>query len=225
MNHYYIDQFNTLTPANFILKGAGVNQSNLFSYPNPLKNKPGYGWQLVDGEPVQLVDKRGTIYSIANAEPKQWQQLGDIPEGYTTQKPEANQVWNGQQWIYTEAYLLEQAYNNKLAYLNNTLLEKSAFFYSSITGITYRYSTDQEAQLNLTGLVLAAVDCDYICYKDNERLVVHHSAAQLRELGLQITAYKAQLVATHATLLNQLNDFNQAKNIKAIEALSWPSNL
>lgn len=220
---YFIDQHNTLTPATAIFKGAGIKQPNIFTYPNPLKVKSGYGWRLVNGEPVQLIDKRGTIYSKTTAEPRAWQALGELPEGYTHLKPEAGQVWTGNGWDYTEAQKLVTAYNQKLATFNQQLSEKNSSFYSNVTGTTYRYSTDNEAQLNLTGVVMANIDCPYICYKDDQRLSIDHSAEQLRELGLQITAHKAQTIATHAALLTQLNELKAANNLTAIEALSWPN--
>lgn len=220
---YFIDPHNTLTPATAIFKGAGIKQNNIFTYPNPLKVKTGYGWKLVNGEPVQLIDKRGTIYSKTTGEPTPWQALGELPEGYTQLKPEAGQVWTGNGWDYTEVQKLETAYNKKLATFNQLLSEKNSSFYSSVTGTTYRYSTDNEAQLNLTGVVMAEIDCEYVCYKGDERLTVYHSAEQLRELGLQITAHKAQTIGTHAALLNQLNELKAANNLTAIEALTWPN--
>lgn len=222
--NYFIDAHKILTPATVIFKGAGVKQTNLFSYPNPLKVKAGYGWKLVNGEPVQLIDKRGILYSKTTGEAFNWQELGEYPDTYTPLKPNAGQLWTGSAWDDTQEIKLANAYNQKLSDHNQQLSDKSASFYSNVTGITYRYSTDNEAQLNLTGLVLANIDCDYICYKDNERLTINHSASQLRELGLQITAYKATLIGTHAALLQQLETFKAAENLAAIEALSWPSS-
>lgn len=221
--NYFIDQFGTLTPASFMLKGAGVTLNNIFTYPNPLKDKTGYGWRLVSGEPVQLIDKRGTLYNVGTGEPINWQELGEIPTGYTALKPEDGQVWNGSAWVDTAEQVLNKAYDKKLGELNALLTEKSSSFYSNVTGTTLRYSIDNEAQLNLTSVVLAGVDCPYICYKDDERITIPHTAEQLRALGLQVTAYKAELIGTHAALIKQLAQFKEAGNLTAIEAITWPN--
>ena len=227
MNYYSIDKYNTLTPVTLI-KVPGMklaNQPNIFIYPQKLPIKKGFGWKLVNGEPIQLIDKRGTLYSKVAGEAIDWQELGEIPDGYTPIKPEAGQIWSGHGWQYSTDYQLNAAYETKLADINNLYADKSKYFYSNVTGKTYRYSTDNEAQLNLTGLVLAGVNSPYICYDGDQRLFIEHTAEQLKQLGLAITAYKAELIGTQAQLLTTLSNLKEANNIQAIEALAWPNNL
>lgn len=225
MNYYSIDKYSILTPVT-VIKIPGIKlecQPNIFAYPQKLAIKKGYGWKLVNGEPKQLIDNRGMLYSTLNGEAINWQQLGEIPAGYTPLKPEVDQRWNGSEWQYSTDYQLNRAYEAKLTEINTLYAEKSQYFYSNVTGKTYRYSTDGEAQLNLTGLVLAGVNSPYICYDGDQRLFIEHTAEQLKQLGLAITAYKAETIGIQAQLLNTLTSLKNTKNIKGIEALAWPT--
>lgn len=62
-----------------------------------LINRDDNGWEVV-------ADHRGaTVYTTDTGEPRQWQALGDLPEGYTLQAPEtAFDTWEGDKWVVDE---------------------------------------------------------------------------------------------------------------------------
>ncbi|WP_070415229.1 tail fiber assembly protein [Pseudomonas lundensis] len=62
-----------------------------------LINRNEDGWVLV-------ADHRGaTVYTTDTGEPRQWQALGDLPEGYTLQAPETEfDTWEGDKWVVDE---------------------------------------------------------------------------------------------------------------------------
>ncbi|MFE2006429.1 hypothetical protein ACFW6U_13640 [Pseudomonas guariconensis] len=63
--------------------------------------KPANGkvWALVDGQPAQLADHRGEVYSTATGTPQQHDALGDLPEDLTTEpRPSPDHRWNGAAW-------------------------------------------------------------------------------------------------------------------------------
>lgn len=65
--------------------------------------KPAAGkvWALVDGKPQQLADHRGTVYSTATGAEQQHAELGDLPEGLTTERrPSADHSWSGNAWAF-----------------------------------------------------------------------------------------------------------------------------
>ena len=69
-----------------------------------LINRTSDGWELV-------ADHRGaTVYSIETGEPRQWQALGDLPEGYTLQAPSTEfDTWEDDEWVPDEAAIAEVA--------------------------------------------------------------------------------------------------------------------
>ena len=61
-------------------------------------------WALVDGQPQQLTDHRGTVYSTATGAEQQHAELGELPEGLTTEpRPSADHSWSGNAWGFDAA--------------------------------------------------------------------------------------------------------------------------
>jgi len=94
-----------------------------------LINRAGTGGERVP-------DHRGaTIYSIEPGEPRQWQALGDLPEGYTLQAPSTEfDTWEDDEWVPDEAALAEVA--RQAAYRKQAMATQYA---------TARISTLQDA--------------------------------------------------------------------------------
>jgi hypothetical protein len=63
----------------------------------------GFVWALVDGEPVQMMDRRGLVYQTDTGALLEWSTLGDLPEGVTsTPFPGPNHVWRSGAWHLDE---------------------------------------------------------------------------------------------------------------------------
>ncbi|MGN2381286.1 tail fiber assembly protein [Pseudomonas juntendi] len=106
-----------------------------------LINRDSNGWQLV-------ADHRGaTVYSTETGEPRTWQTLGDLPEGYTLQAPATEfDTWENDQWVPDEAALAEAA--RQAAYRKQALANQYA---------TARISMLQDAvDLNMASEIEAA---------------------------------------------------------------------
>lgn len=64
----------------------------------------GYCWVLTKDSPLQVVDKRGTVYRIDTGESMQWDEPGELPEDLTTQPwPGAHHLWLNGTWVLDEA--------------------------------------------------------------------------------------------------------------------------
>ncbi|MGJ7548185.1 tail fiber assembly protein [Pseudomonas alloputida] len=84
-----------------------------------LINRDSNGWELV-------ADHRGaTVYSTDTGEPRLWQALGDLPEGYTLQAPATEfDTWEDEQWVPDEAAMAEAA--RQVAYRKQALANQYA---------------------------------------------------------------------------------------------------
>jgi hypothetical protein len=64
----------------------------------------GFAWTLLAGEPVQVRDYRGTVYSTATGAAQALEVLGDLPEGVTVLKwPGPFHVWLNGAWQLDQA--------------------------------------------------------------------------------------------------------------------------
>jgi hypothetical protein len=65
---------------------------------------PARAWALVDGESVQLMDRRGLVYQTETGAALVWSALGDLPEGVTSAPfPGPYHVWRSGAWELDEA--------------------------------------------------------------------------------------------------------------------------
>ena len=85
-----------LEAGNWLIPGRAVTEA-------PPETKPGFAAIHVPGvEPAWTVieDLRGEVYDTVTGEPRQWINLGPLPDSLTTQpKPSPDHVWNGQAWV------------------------------------------------------------------------------------------------------------------------------
>lgn len=94
-----------------VIPGLGVqlpsNAIHLATLPEP---SAGHVWALRDGSPRQLRDQRGTYYRTATGERVEHVELGDLPEGLTTEpRPSQFHAWDGSGWALDEAEQLDAA--------------------------------------------------------------------------------------------------------------------
>jgi hypothetical protein len=79
---------------------------NTIQLENPLAQpEDGHVWALVDGEPQQLADYRGVVFSTeVPGVVEEYSALGDLPEGLTAKRwPGQFYVWAGGDWVLDEA--------------------------------------------------------------------------------------------------------------------------
>ncbi|WP_405119234.1 hypothetical protein [Pseudomonas leptonychotis] len=89
-----------------VTPGLGIQvPSNAIQLANELaKPTAGKIWALVDGQPQQLADHRGTVYSTATGAAEQHAELGELPEGLTTtSRPSADHLWSRGAWAFDAA--------------------------------------------------------------------------------------------------------------------------
>jgi hypothetical protein len=71
-------------------------------------------WVNVDGVPTQVIDQRGTVYSVTTGAPKEWRTLEELPSEYTRVPcPGVHYAWNGTVWLL-DASLAAQAQRDQL---------------------------------------------------------------------------------------------------------------
>lgn len=107
---YLIDAANALTgPVTFPdipgfgpqLPGNAVQVPQVLTPPDA-----GTTWALLDGEVRQVLDLRGTVFHKADGASQSWQQLGELPEAFTTQPwPGEHFRWIDEQWTLDESAL------------------------------------------------------------------------------------------------------------------------
>ncbi|MGB9577918.1 MAG: hypothetical protein ACPL3S_01460 [Halothiobacillaceae bacterium] len=86
-----------------IIPGIGIQlPSNAIQLPAKLANPAaGHVWAMVDGQPQQVADHRGTVYSTDTGAELQHTKLGDLPAGTTAEpRPSADHSWIGSAWAF-----------------------------------------------------------------------------------------------------------------------------
>jgi hypothetical protein len=105
MHTYIADNAGVLTgPVELpVIPGIGIQvPGNAIQVAKKLANPVlGKVWALVDGQPQQLADHRGTVYSTATGAEQQHTELGELPSGLTTEpRPSADHSWTGNTWAF-----------------------------------------------------------------------------------------------------------------------------
>lgn len=86
------------------------------------------------------------------------------------------------------------------------------------------YSSQIEDQLNLSGIIQAAIDSPYAC-RDVLGVKAYrlHTAAQLRAVGNDFTDFKLQLLQRSHDLKQLLDQALAVGDLVAIETVTWES--
>lgn len=119
----------------------------------------------------------------------------------------------------------EIVYQQKYADINQACeLAITSGFTSTALGEEFLYNSQVEDQLNLSGIIQAAIDSPYAC-RDAQGVKAYrpHTAAQLREVGNDFTAFKLQLLQRSHDLKQLLDQALAAGDLAAIEAVTWAS--
>ncbi|MDD1138561.1 hypothetical protein M5G22_13490 [Pseudomonas sp. TNT2022 ID233] len=185
-------------------------------------SKPGTGkvWALVDGQPRQLADHRGTVYRTDTGSEAEHAALGELPEGLTSlPRPSENHQWHNGRWVE----VLDELYANKVAEINwgcETAITDG--FSSSALGSPHLYSSQMDDQLNLTGAVVRGREILYAC-RDASGVKDYrpHTTEQIFQVGDDFTLFKQQLLLQANTLKQLLSQALAAGDRAALEAVKW----
>jgi hypothetical protein len=123
----------------------------------------------------------------------------------------------------TQQQRLQALHQQKVDSLNRSC--ESAItggFWSEALGEQYQYGSQMEDQLNLTGAILAGVDALYPCRDEaGIKEFRDHSAAQIRQVGDDFTAFKLQLLQKANQLKQQLDQALVDVDLAKLELVTW----
>lgn len=95
-----------------VIPGLGRQlPGNAIELPDALPDpEDGYAWVMVDGQPLLLADRRGTVYRTDSGEAVQHDELGDLPDCLTTEpRPTPAHIWRDGLWQHDDALAAEIA--------------------------------------------------------------------------------------------------------------------
>jgi len=165
------------------------------------------------------------VYSITTSEPMTINNVGAIPSGYTMKKPGPDQVWKNGEWVDDIGAILALLYDQKLEAIGSECGRYiEGGFISSALGEAYRYSSQMDDQINLTGMVLSGLDARYACFDLNQvKAFRPHTAAQLHQVGQDLVRFKQVALQQADTLKQELATALKDKKLKAMRAIQWTS--
>lgn len=224
MTIYVIDNVGALIgPVNLpVVPGIGVQlPSNAIRLDDLLPAPaPGCIWTLIEGEPQQWADHRGTVYRTDNGDPQQHTLLGELPDDVTTiPRPSPGYRWQNGAWVKDLLFL----HAEQIMAINSACVAAiTGGFSSSALGQTHQYSSELDDQLNLTGVILAGLDSPYACRDEQGKKEFRlHTFAQLRRVGDDFTLFKLQLLQKANQLKQQLDQALAGNDLAALEAVTW----
>lgn len=99
-------------------------------------------------------------------------------------------------------------------------------FWSEAIGGPYRYGSQLDDQLNLTGMVLGGKNSLYACRDEvGVKEFRPHTAAQLRRVGDDFTGFKLQLLQRANILKQRLDQALAEGDMTGLDLITWESNL
>ena len=104
---YLVDTFGSLKGpvALLVIPGVGLQvPDNSIELSQVLPDcASGFAWGMVNGEPVELEDHRGTVYSTLSGGAQEWYSLGPLPQEFTSMPcPGPFHVWRKNAWHLDE---------------------------------------------------------------------------------------------------------------------------
>ena len=178
-----------------------------------------------DGQRWQLIDSYLglTAYNIKTGQPLSIDRLGQLPAGYTLDPPKPGQVWQDGGWVDDIPAMVERRYQERVVEIDATCSQQiTGGFWSAVLGERNSYSTSLEDQMNLSSAAALGVDLAYPCTaEDGVKAYRAHTAAQLRQVADAFTRMKLQMLQQAYDLKEQLQQARQAKDLAAIEAITW----
>ena len=177
----------------------------------------GKTWQLLDYFNGLIV------YNTTNREPLTLTGVGPIPNGYTTQRPEPDQLWKNGRWVDDLDTQLSKLHTLKLELINDGC---AAYIVSGFTsdalGDTHDYDSALQDQVNLTGMILSGYEGLCACTDTaGEKAFREHSAAQLHRVGQHLVMFKQSALQQAEALKRDLAQALVDKDLVAMKAIEW----
>lgn len=206
-----------LEPGVFLIPGGCVEVAPPETPQGKIQHWNGKRWQLLDYFNGLIV------YNTGTREPLTLNGVGQIPNGFTVLRPQPGQVWKNGRWVDDLDTVLARLYPQKLEMINNTCARViDAGFTSNALEQSYRYDSALEDQLNLTGLILSALDAPYPCYGDDEQKTYReHTADQLYAVGLHLLQHKQTALQQADRLKRTLAKNLAERDLAAMQAIEW----
>jgi hypothetical protein len=224
MTIYVTDHLGALIgPVNLpVVPGLGVQlPSNAIRLAKPLPAPASNRiWMLIEGEPKQEMDHRGTVYRIDNGEPQLHSALGKLPGDVTSiPRPSTAYRWENGAWVKDLTFV----HAEQIERINSACAAAiTGGFSSSALDETHQYSSQLEDQLNLASVILTGLDSPYPCRDEQGNKDFRlHTVAQLRRVSDDFTLFKLQLLQTANQLKQKMDQALAGKDLTALEALAW----
>lgn len=180
---------------------------------------------LWDGSKWQLVDSyQGlTIYSTATRAPMVIERAGGMPVDCTLEEPGPGQIWSNGHWVDDIPAVIELRYVAQVEAVNSSCMQAiTDGFWSDALGEPFRYDTELEDQLNLTGMILRGTDGVYPCRDESgDKVFLEHTSEQLRQVGHDLAELKLLHLRKANDLKHALAVARSAADLVAINAVSW----
>lgn len=182
--------------------------------------KAGHVWVWHEHRPTQMEDLRGPVYRTDTGAEERYDQLGPLPSGLTLkERPSPSYCWSKGNWVPNLSYVHQQ---QTTAINDACSAEITGGFWSSGLGEPHRYSSEQSDQLNLIGVIQRGLDSPYACRDaQGSKEFRLHTAAQLRQVGDDLTVYKLHLLQWADHLKQQLDAALEGSDLPALEAITW----
>lgn len=212
-----IAQESPLEPGVFLIPAGCVEVAPPECPEDKIQSWNGKRWQLLDYFNGLIV------YNTHTREPLTLTDAGPIPNGYTVLRPQPGQVWKNGRWVDDLDTVLAQLYSQKLEMINRTCAHVIASgFMSAALEEPFRYASELEDQINLTGLILSELDAPYPCYGENEQKTYRaHTAEQLHALGLDLLKHKQAALHQADRLKLALAITLTKRDLIAMQAIDW----
>lgn len=177
----------------------------------------GKTWQLLDYFEGLIV------YNTANREQLTLSGVGPIPNGYTTKRPEPDQIWKNGRWVDDLNTQLAKLYPLKLDLINNGC---SAYivsgFSSDALGEAHCYDSTMEDQVNLTGMILSGLAGLCACTDSaGDKTFREHNTKQLRVVGKHLVTFKQSALQQAERLKIALYQAMTDKDLETMKTLEW----
>ncbi|EPL59591.1 hypothetical protein B382_25492 [Stutzerimonas stutzeri B1SMN1] len=190
-----------------VIPGLGVQMpSNAIDLPEPLTEpSAGHIWALVEGVPTQLANHRGTVYSTATGVAQQHDQLGELPDGLTSEpRPSAWHVWQIDGWVLDEAAQAQAEQDRAAADI------AARRYKAEVAGITIsgmQIDTGRDSQALITGATVQAVlDPAYSLRWKTPAGFVDMTAEQIIAVASAVRAHVQACFDRESALLDALAD-------------------